>query len=127
MKITSIKNNSPTYQRSFSPKRVNFAAAKDILDINFTAKNKEYSPKLQEAIESDFMKDQIVNGVIKNKDGEYQEEVEELFLKAYQDTLDAYEEDGEEITADFKIQVQEATLETFFHLEHLDKSFFVRK
>ncbi|MBQ8635721.1 hypothetical protein IJ425_06180 [bacterium] len=130
MKILNIKpntylhkNNKTTAPKTFQTYK--FEKSQDILDINFTSNNKypHSSDNFLSTVKDDFLRDRAINEVIKDNDGNYRSETEEMFLSTFSNVYNACIEEGDEATEGFRDTLLIATIDAFRAIKDEDGNF----
>jgi len=118
----SYHNNNLNIKNTAKPNF--FKNNNDVLDINFTSlKKDEPSQEFMEAIENQDIREDIIENIIKNSNGKYRKDAEEMFLYVYSSILDGFVAEGEEITDELKENLQIATADVFEEIKQKDDSF----
>lgn len=119
MKISNIQNSNKTHfiklnQKNYITKPFISKNSRDIIDINFTAlKKPQPSQDLLDTFQDEELRQEIINDIIKDNDGNYRKDIEDAFLLIYSNALSDIVEEGEELTDALKENLTIATIDAF--------------
>lgn len=119
MKISNIQNTNKVHFNKLNQKKYTSTPfvsknSRDILDINFTASKKpQPSQDLLNTFQDEELRQEIINDIIKDNNGNYRKDIEDAFLLIYSNALDDILTEGEELTDTLKENLTIATIDAF--------------
>lgn len=128
MKISNIQNNITHFnkinQKNYTSKPFILNNAKDILAINFTASKKQKpSQELLDTFQDKELREEIIEDIIKDNDGNYREDIEKAFLLIYSNAINDILEEGAILTDDLKENMTIATIDAFKAVKDKDGTY----